>query len=77
MAIAPMVNGVTVRQLREFLAALPDPDLDMDEEECTIWISTGRGLSSPVNIVSRLNHRKHGGREWCDILFESIDHPIV
>ncbi len=68
-------RGVTVRQLREYLDTLPDPDVDMDGEECTLWITTGRGLSSPVHIVTPLNARQHNGREWCDIIFETLDAP--
>lgn len=57
--------GLTVRQLKAYLAQIPE--LTAVGEEAEIWIETGRGLSSPVIRLSPLNVRE----TTCDVLLES------
>ena len=58
-------NYLTVRQLRDIVKDWPE--VYEDGEPCEVWIETGRGLTSPVLRVERLNLR--GNR--CDMLLES------
>ena len=46
-------NGITVRQLKEYIKNLPEVD-DMGEDY-EVWISTGGGLSNVAKEICRLN----------------------
>ena len=56
MVIEPLVNenGITVTELKEWLASFPQ-DFDFDGEENSVWIERSAGRSSPVTEVCRLN----------------------
>ena len=58
-------NGMTVSQLKKLIKYWPEKYNDGEDAE--VWIETGRGLSSPVTEVSRLNVRG----DSFDILLES------
>jgi len=55
-------NGLTVEQLKDFVADLPETDQNGDD--FTVWIETGKGLSSEAKAVRMLNKNDYG----CDIL---------
>jgi hypothetical protein len=55
-------NGLTVKQLKDFVADLPETDQNGDD--FTVWIETGRELSSEAKAVRMLNKNDYG----CDIL---------
>lgn len=60
-------NGVTVAELREWLAAVPTLDPETEEPN-TVWLETGTGLSNPVREVWPLNARTSRGRiVSCDV----------
>ena len=46
-------NGLTVKQLKEFIATLPD--VDSCGEDTEVWIETSAGLSSVAVEACRLN----------------------
>ena len=60
---------LTVRELKDWLAQIPDKT--SDGEDCETWIETGRNLSSPVVRVCPLNRRHDDDSEWCDVLLVS------
>lgn len=47
-------NCLTLRELKDWLAQLPDKDPDTGED-LEVWMMTGQCLSSPVNAVWPLN----------------------
>ena len=47
------LNGVTLRELKDFIAGMPDTDEDGEPYE--VWVETGRYLSSPVLLLVTLN----------------------
>jgi len=47
-------NGITVRELLEFLYEYPLTD-PITGEESEVWLTTGRGVSSPATRLSTLN----------------------
>jgi len=47
------INGVTVRQLKEYVKDLEEVDANGDDYE--VWVSSGEYTSNPVKIVCRLN----------------------
>jgi hypothetical protein len=61
--IKPFVNenGVTVAELREWLAKIPTVD-PVTGEPNEVWMDTGPGVSSPVKAVWPLNSRVDKGR---------------
>ena len=65
MKILENINGMTIRELKDWLAAVPD--VDANGEACEVWIETARGCSSPVVRAIPLNLRG----ESCDLLLES------
>lgn len=46
-------NGITVAELKQLVANLPETD--KHEEAYEVWFVTGDGLSSPVTTIRRLN----------------------
>ena len=58
-------NGMTIRELREWLCKLPDTDEEGNERE--VWVTTGIRRSSIVVRGIALNHRE----DSCDVLLES------
>lgn len=50
------IGVVTVAQLKVLLRDWPEVDAYGDSTE--VWVSTGRGLSSPVLAVGPLNERR-------------------
>lgn len=59
---------ITVRQLKEFLARVPDTNLMEDDAE--VWLGTGDGHSSPCRKLSPLNKRVDGDNESCDVILD-------
>jgi len=51
-------NGLTIAELKQIVNALPDQN-DVGEP-FTVWIETGKGLSSEVVEVRELNKRDSG-----------------
>jgi hypothetical protein len=55
-------NGITVKELKEFIKDWPEVDDNGDPYE--VWFQTGRGLSSVCTEVCKLNGGDiHIGRE--------------
>lgn len=61
-------NGLTIRQLRQWLDGIPD--YGEDAAERTVWIKTGHATSSPAIRVGPLNKTDSS----CDILFTTSDY---
>ena len=59
-------NGITIRELKEWLSSIKDVDEYGEERE--VWMSTGWCESSPVTEVWPLNVSPDGSS---DIIFES------
>ena len=64
--IKPFINtgGVTVRELKEILARLPNTNENGESYE--VWIGGPDGLSNSVKSVWSLNKTDNG----CDVLLE-------
>lgn len=57
-------NGMTVRELKALVASLPERDGIGNDYE--VWMMTGKGVSSPVSSICRLNAGDvlFGCRQW-------------
>ena len=62
-------NGMTIRQLKEWINQFPDIN-PYTQEEHEVWIKSGIGLSSPVMVACPLNRREDDGIQHADILLE-------
>jgi hypothetical protein len=49
---------LTIKELKEFIKDLPETNINGEPFE--VWFQTGKGLSSPVTELSRLNVCKDG-----------------
>ena len=47
------INGITVRQLKEYVKDLKEVDDNGDDYE--VWLSSGEYTSNPVKTICRLN----------------------
>lgn len=72
-AVAPIEtpNGLRVKELREWLAQIPDTNSEGNPSE--VWLSTGRNLSSQATGATVLNFRYRDGQARCDVLLEPSD----
>ena len=72
-------NGITVRQLKEFIKDWPEEDQYGEPTE--VWISSGKNLSSVAVTLCALNLRKGSDYEgievpnfvpewWADLIIE-------
>lgn len=59
------LDAVTVRQLKDWLADIPDTDAFGEARE--VWVMTGPTTSSPVAKIIPLNARDGS----CDVLIEA------
>ena len=59
-------NGLTVQQLKAFMASVPDQNLN--GEPNTVWLESGYQLSSPAKRIVALNYRPD--LQQFNILFE-------
>lgn len=62
------VNGITVAQLKEYIASWPEVDLNGDPTE--VWLETGKNLSSVARFVVPLNVRTTKEGFTADIILE-------
>lgn len=51
-------NGLTIKELKEFINSLPDEMEDGEPYE--VWIESGAGLSNVVKRLAALNHDGYG-----------------
>jgi hypothetical protein len=63
-------NGMTVKELKEVIKQWPEVD-EHTGEDCEVWITTGKNLSSPVICVYPLNLRMNNGKASYDILLDT------
>jgi hypothetical protein len=62
-------NGVTVRELKAWLADVPDER--PNGEPTQVWLETGWCVSNPCRVLSPLNERtEEDGRKSCDVILE-------
>ena len=63
-------NGVTVKELKEFIKDWPEEGENGEPTE--VWMTTGAHTSSPVKAVWPLNKRTrdYSDSKYADILFE-------
>lgn len=66
MTIRIFENGLTIMELKDLLRDYPDRDEDGNHN--TVWMETGKGLTSPVVVVAALNLNDDGSS---DLLFKS------
>ncbi len=60
---------LTVRELKELIKDWPEKN--KYNEDCEVWVETGKGLSSPVVLISPLNMRKYDEVLSADIIFKT------
>ena len=58
-------SPMTIKQLKEILKDWSETD--GYDENCTVWMTTGRNLSSPVFCVVALDYRTYLGKESADL----------
>ena len=63
-------NGMTIRQLKEWLSQFPDINPYTGEAH-EVWVATGPGRSGPVTSAWPLNQREDGEIQYSDIILES------
>jgi hypothetical protein len=59
-------EGITVKQLKEYLKNVKDVD-SITGEDTEVWLDNGNGTSSPLITIRRLNR--------ADIIFTSNNNP--
>jgi len=64
-------NGMTIKELKEWIAQFPDKNPNT-EEDTEVFIETGVGLSGPVIAAYPLNYSKDDKGESADILLTWI-----
>lgn len=69
MKLLETPNGLTIRQLKDWLASIPDTDEHGEPRE--VWIKTGFSSSSQVKRLIPLNWTPTS----CDIVLESDAFP--
>lgn len=62
-------NGLTVKELKELIKDWPEKN--QYAEDCEVWVEIGKGLRSPVTLVSPLNIKNDDGIISADIIFET------
>lgn len=60
--------GLTVKQLKEYIRDWPEKNAY--GEPTTVWMSTGKNLTSQVKALVPLNRRTKNGEEWADLTIE-------
>ena len=52
------VNGITIRELKQYIANLPEQNEAGDDYE--VWLQSGEGVSSVCTSIQLLNKTEHG-----------------
>lgn len=72
MVMRNFSDGMTVRELKEMIKDWSE--IDVNGEDCGVWIETRRGLSSPVTMSWPLNMREdEDGNLSADFLLASVE----
>lgn len=49
-------NGITIKDLKKFINNIPETEFVLGiEEDNIVWVSTGKGVSSPCTEISTLS----------------------
>ena len=64
-------NGLTVKEFKKIVNEWSETNEETGED-CEVWVTTGRNLSSNVTLVLPLNKRSDSNGNWsADLLLEA------